>query len=51
MFASGKVVLTGAKSKDDIFGAFDAIRPWLQSFRVFHNKPISQTKGDGHGTQ
>ncbi|WQF90488.1 Putative TATA-box binding protein [Colletotrichum destructivum] len=31
IFASGKVVLTGAKSKDDISGAFDAIRPLLQS--------------------
>ncbi|TDZ28193.1 TATA-box-binding protein [Colletotrichum trifolii] len=39
IFASGKVVLTGAKSKDDISGAFDAIRPWLQSFRILHDKP------------
>ncbi|OHW89501.1 TATA-binding protein [Colletotrichum incanum] len=50
MFASGKVVLTGAKSEDDISGAFDAIRPWLQSFRVFHDKPIGQNKGDGRGS-
>ncbi|CCF37941.1 together with the TAF protein TBP belongs to the TFIID complex [Colletotrichum higginsianum] len=51
MFASGKVVLTGAKSKEDISGAFDAIRPWLQSFRVIHDKPIGLQKGHGHGSQ
>ncbi|KAK1948767.1 Brf1-Tbp-Dna ternary complex [Colletotrichum sublineola] len=45
MFASGKVVLTGAKSKDDIYRAFSAIWPWLQGFRVIHDKSISQTNG------
>lgn len=61
IFASGKVVLTGAKSSDDICRAFDTIRPWLQSlflilcearlkliatgFRVSHDKPTGQTKG------
>ncbi|KAK6221201.1 tata-binding protein [Colletotrichum tabaci] len=40
MFASGKVVLTGAKSKDDISGAFDAIRPWLQMLGMSETKSV-----------
>jgi transcription initiation factor TFIID TATA-box-binding protein len=33
IFVSGKVVLTGAKARDDIYAAFEAIYPVLQEFR------------------
>jgi len=33
VFVSGKVVLTGAKAREDIYAAFDAIYPVLQEFR------------------
>ena len=33
IFVSGKVVLTGAKAREDVYQAFDAIYPVLQEFR------------------
>ena len=33
IFVSGKVVLTGAKAREDVYSAFDAIYPVLQEFR------------------
>jgi hypothetical protein len=33
IFVSGKVVLTGAKKREDIYRAFEAIYPVLQTFR------------------
>lgn len=33
IFASGKIVLTGAKNKEDIKNAFDNIYPVLKKFR------------------
>ena len=33
IFVSGKVVLTGAKAREDIYSAFEAIYPVLQEFR------------------
>ena len=33
IFASGKIVLTGAKNKQDIFTAFDNIFPVLKKFK------------------
>ena len=33
IFVSGKVVLTGAKAREDVYAAFDAIYPVLQEFR------------------
>ena len=33
VFVSGKVVLTGAKAREDIYAAFEAIFPVLQEFR------------------
>lgn len=33
IFASGKIVLTGAKNKKDIYGAFDLIYPVLKGFK------------------
>jgi len=33
IFVSGKVVLTGAKTRDDIYRAFENIYPVLQNFK------------------
>ena len=33
VFVSGKIVLTGAKSREDIYQAFENIYPVLQEFR------------------
>ena len=33
IFVSGKVVLTGAKAREDVYAAFDQIYPVLQEFR------------------
>lgn len=33
IFVSGKVVLTGAKKREDIYRAFESIYPVLQTFR------------------
>eukprot|EP00884_Botryococcus_braunii_P022481 jgi/Botrbrau1/8917/Bobra.0148s0031.1 len=41
VFVSGKVVLTGAKSRDDIYGAFEKIYPVLQGFRKGDAPPAS----------
>ena len=33
IFASGKIVLTGAKNKEDIYKAFELINPVLKGFK------------------
>lgn len=39
IFASGKIVLTGAKNKQDIYNAFDNIYPVLKKFKKKTAKP------------
>ena len=34
IFASGKIVLTGAKNKEDIFNAFNEMYPVLRKFKI-----------------
>lgn len=47
IFASGKIVLTGAKNKQDIFTAFDNIYPVLKKFK---RKPrVTTAGGSGAG--
>jgi transcription initiation factor TFIID TATA-box-binding protein len=39
IFASGKIVLTGAKNKQDIYDAFDNIYPVLKKFKKRQARP------------
>jgi hypothetical protein len=45
IFVSGKVVLTGAKKREDIYRAFESIYPVLQTFR----KGGACLRGGGEG--
>ena len=45
VFVSGKVVLTGAKAREDIYAAFEAIYPVLQEFRKGDAVPHPQSAG------
>ena len=40
IFASGKIVLTGAKTKEDIFKAFDLMYPVLKKYKKKNAKPL-----------
>ena len=41
IFASGKIVLTGAKNKSDIYDAFDNIYPVLKKFKKRQPRPVT----------
>jgi transcription initiation factor TFIID TATA-box-binding protein len=47
IFASGKIVLTGAKTRNDIYNAFEKIYNVLKKFRKRPPKPIQQMQNPG----
>ena len=47
IFASGKIVLTGAKTREDIQIAFERIYNLLKKFRKRPPKPMTNTSGTG----
>lgn len=46
IFVSGKIVLTGAKVREEIYQAFEMIYPVLQGIRYFYHNTRSSTNTD-----